>query len=168
MTQAARAYSTTAPNFGSLPLKAAKAVKRLRREAAAEIERLMALLDATEPDADLEPSLGSLAANEWDKQTRWAGGGIADIEIDEAYFEGDGTEDEGDELDGRESCETELSEGSEEEFGEADGFRENVVDQDAADAQHDHAVAQEQAAISLAGDRRRALARRTAGSMSHA
>jgi hypothetical protein len=41
-------------------------VARLRKEAAAAIERLIAFLDATEPDTDLEPSLGwTASSNHW-------------------------------------------------------------------------------------------------------
>jgi hypothetical protein len=41
-------------------------VASLRKEAAAAIERLIAFLDATEPDTDLEPSLGwTTSSNHW-------------------------------------------------------------------------------------------------------
>jgi hypothetical protein len=56
---------------------------RLRKEARDEIERLLAFLDRTEPDPDLEPSLGSLGEHHTD-QTRWAAGDRADIEVDAA------------------------------------------------------------------------------------
>ncbi|MDB5563753.1 MAG: hypothetical protein JWP84_319 [Tardiphaga sp.] len=36
-----------------------QAIGRLRKEAADEIDRLLAFLDTTEPDPDLEPSLGA-------------------------------------------------------------------------------------------------------------
>jgi hypothetical protein len=41
------------------------AMGRLRAEARDEIERLIAFLDATEPDADTEPSLGWQTGNQW-------------------------------------------------------------------------------------------------------
>ncbi|MDR3401935.1 MAG: hypothetical protein P4L99_05485 [Chthoniobacter sp.] len=43
---------------GVLPEDAFQAIGRLREEARDEIDRLLAFLDATETDADLEPSLG--------------------------------------------------------------------------------------------------------------
>jgi hypothetical protein len=60
-----------------------QALGRLRREAQDEIERLLAFLDSTEPDPDLEPSLGSLGEHHPD-QTRWAAGDRRDIEQDPA------------------------------------------------------------------------------------
>ncbi|MGY3358850.1 hypothetical protein ACVWZK_005513 [Bradyrhizobium sp. GM0.4] len=56
---------------------------RLRKEASAEIERLLAFLDRTEPDPDLEPSLGSLGEHHTD-QTRWAAGDRRELEQDPA------------------------------------------------------------------------------------
>ncbi|MET4345503.1 hypothetical protein [Bradyrhizobium sp. RT9a] len=56
---------------------------RLRKEASTEIERLIAFLDSTEPDPDLEPSLGSLGEHHPD-QTRWAAGDRRDLEQDPA------------------------------------------------------------------------------------
>lgn len=43
---------------GVTPEEAFQAIGRLRHEAQDEIDRLLAFLDATETDADLEPSLG--------------------------------------------------------------------------------------------------------------
>lgn len=43
---------------GVLPEEAFRAIGHLRQEARDEIDRLLAFLDATEGDADLEPSLG--------------------------------------------------------------------------------------------------------------
>ncbi|WP_354102184.1 hypothetical protein [Bradyrhizobium sp. RT7b] len=60
-----------------------QALGRLRSEAQDEIERLLAFLDSTEPDPDLEPSLGSLGEHHTD-QTRWAAGDWRDIELDPA------------------------------------------------------------------------------------
>jgi len=87
---------------------------RLRKEAAAEITRLIAFLDASdpyvmteledecedegaqcedegaehdgrEPDVDAEPSLGSCDPSMWGgDQTRWASGGRRDLESDPA------------------------------------------------------------------------------------
>lgn len=42
------------------PEDAFQAIERLRKEAADEIDRLLAFLDSTEQDPDLEPSLGFL------------------------------------------------------------------------------------------------------------
>jgi hypothetical protein len=42
----------------------AKAIERLRHQAADEIERLLAFLDRTEPDADLEESEASGIADQ--------------------------------------------------------------------------------------------------------
>lgn len=81
---------------------------RLRKEASAEIERLIAFLDASdqyvsteleedisadledgdpaedddpaENDLEDEPSLGSLGTGEWSDQTKWAAGNRADLE----------------------------------------------------------------------------------------
>jgi hypothetical protein len=47
------------PRPGTTP-EALQAIRRLRREAADEIERLLALLDALDGDPDLEPTLGYL------------------------------------------------------------------------------------------------------------
>lgn len=63
--------------------KALGDLARLRKEVSAEIERLLAFLDCTEPDPDLEPSLGSLGEHHPD-QTRWAAGGQRDLEQDPA------------------------------------------------------------------------------------
>ena len=94
---------------------ALKAVALIRKEASAEVERLIALLDRIGPDPDLEengdndadvsehePSLGSV--DNFLNQTKWAAGGGNDTEhtIDR----------EGDEHDGRESDTDEPSLGS--------------------------------------------------------
>ncbi len=128
MTQAARAYSTTAPIFGPLPPKTKRAIRRLREEAAAEVERLLALLDATEPDADLEPSLGSVTAEDWQDQKKWAAGGRADLELDDADDEpwlgtlGNGLDLE-DEFDGREDdVEDEPTLGATEDVNQTTGW----------------------------------------------
>ncbi|MET4170832.1 hypothetical protein ABIB99_001914 [Bradyrhizobium sp. LA6.1] len=60
-----------------------QALGRLRREARDEIERLLAFLDRTEPDPDMEPSLGSLGEYHTD-QRRWATGDRGDLEVDAA------------------------------------------------------------------------------------
>ncbi|WP_407194403.1 hypothetical protein [Bradyrhizobium sp. STM 3566] len=60
-----------------------QALGRLRKEAQDEIERLLAFLDSTEPDPDLEPSLASLGEHHTD-QTRWAAGDRRDLEQDPA------------------------------------------------------------------------------------
>ncbi|MCK1671231.1 hypothetical protein [Bradyrhizobium sp. 150] len=60
-----------------------QALGRLRKEAQDEIERLLAFLDSTEPDPDLEPSLGSLGEHHTD-QTRWAAGDRRELEQDPA------------------------------------------------------------------------------------
>lgn len=65
---------------GVLPEEAFRAIGRLRREARDEIDRLLAFLDTTQPDADLEPSLGSSAAHEWYSQAGWATGTADDRE----------------------------------------------------------------------------------------
>jgi hypothetical protein len=62
-------------------------------------ERLMWELAKDEPDADLEPSLGSLAGD----QRRWAAGALDERE-EVCEDEGAQCEDEGGEHDGREPC----------------------------------------------------------------
>jgi hypothetical protein len=53
--------TTATMTTGESPLSLAS----LRKEAAAAIERLIAFLDATEPDPDAEPSLGWLTGNQY-------------------------------------------------------------------------------------------------------
>jgi hypothetical protein len=48
--------------------EAFQAIGRLRQEAQDEIERLLAFLDATEVDADLEPTLGFPEPTYWDQK----------------------------------------------------------------------------------------------------
>lgn len=65
-----------------------KALKRLRREAEAEVARLIDIIDRIDGDADLEPSLSSPEAA---RQVRWACGGREDLEED-SYLEDGGDE----------------------------------------------------------------------------
>jgi hypothetical protein len=52
---------------GIFPEQLFQALGRLRKEAQDEIERLLAFLDRTEPDPDMEPSLGSLGEHHTDQ-----------------------------------------------------------------------------------------------------
>ena len=86
MSQADFDYSTDVPETGPLPRKTQRAIRRLRKEAEAEVERLVAFLDAIDdPDledddvendpADLEPTLGSSPASDmrgYSDQSQWA------------------------------------------------------------------------------------------------
>lgn len=61
-----------------------KALRRLRKEAEAEVARLIDIIDRIDGDADLEPSLSSLEA---ERQLRWAHGGRDDLEEDACDLE---------------------------------------------------------------------------------
>jgi len=79
-------------------------LRELRREAAAEIDRLIDFLDQTDSDPDLEPSLGApeQSALLWTQcdQRHWAGGAADDREDDPSDDEPSvGFDEEGDVLD---------------------------------------------------------------------
>jgi hypothetical protein len=101
-------------------------------EAEAEIERLLTLLDATEHDADFEPSLASSEFYYATSQVRWANGNRDDLE---------------DEHDGREPdvdmepslCGIHVGSGTDDDLEDDEGDREpllgafeNILDQDRA------------------------------------
>ena len=64
----------------------AAVLRAVRAEAAAEIHRLIAFLDATEDDADLEPSIGA-ADRIVDQRQTWQLGSNHDDELDLADLE---------------------------------------------------------------------------------
>lgn len=70
MQHAREAFGAYATFLGNpLPDDPIAALQKLRRDAADEVERLLALLDALDGDPELEPALGSL---EWVDQSQWA------------------------------------------------------------------------------------------------
>jgi hypothetical protein len=76
------------------PEAAFQAIGRLRKEAQDEIDRLLSFLDATDGDADFEPSLGFPELTPWGLEPGHPGGGDdreedADHEDDEAFRDGD-------------------------------------------------------------------------------
>lgn len=91
-------------------------LRKVRREAEAEIDRLLLILDTIdedpdieeederEPDNDLEPSLGSVNPTTSNGQGNWSAGGDADLEDE---HDGSEPDHEGDELDTREGSDTE-------------------------------------------------------------
>ena len=89
MTKAGGEYtsrSETAPVDPALYTKNRRHSRRFSRRSAGsegaqdEIDRLLTFLDESQPDADLEPTLGSVAAWETTSQHYWADGGAADRE----------------------------------------------------------------------------------------
>lgn len=75
---------------GVMPEEIFTAIGRLRKEAQDEIDRLLQFLDATEGDADFEPSLGFPELTPWHLQPSDAG--VVDDREEDADFEEDQTD----------------------------------------------------------------------------
>ncbi|MFI5411264.1 hypothetical protein [Kaistia sp. UC242_56] len=135
------------------------ALRRLRVEAAAEVERLIALLDAIDADVDLEPggddepSLGACESHphawlpdEYIDQTRWSASGVDDREDEDEREDGCDAEPSlgwtaSGALGSDSDCEDQDEEDEDTHDSESDPAEMGIADRDAAEDFHlEHAA----------------------------